>query len=366
MGFRCGIVGLPNVGKSTLFNALTSAALADTGNYPFCTVEPNVGRVPVPDHELETIASIAKSTRIVATMLEVVDIAGLVRGASQGEGLGNQFLAQIREVDAILHMVRCFEDDQVSHVEGPIDPLRDIELIETELMLADLESLERQLDGVIKRARGADKEAKALQPLIGKALEVLRAGKPVRALDLTEDERPLLKMLHLLTAKPMLYVCNVDEQQASDGNAQSAAVAQRAADEGAQAVVVSAAIEAEIAALGDVEEKRAFLENLGLETAGLERVIHAGHHLLGLIRFMTAGPKEARAWNLRQGASAREAAGNIHSDMARGFICAETIAYEDFLASGGEAGAKATGKMRQEGADYTVKDRDVILFRFNV
>ena len=233
-------------------------------------------------------------------------------------------------------------------------------------MLADLESLERQLDGVIKRARGADKEAKALHPLIGKALEVLRDGKPVRALDLTEDERPLLKMLHLLTAKPVLYVCNVDEQQARDGNAQSAAVAQRAADEGAQAVVVSAASEAELAARGDAEEKCAFLEDLGLETTGLERVIHAGHHLLGLIRFLTAGPKEARAWTLRQGTSAREAAGNIHSDMARGFICAETIAFKDFVASGGEAGAKATGKMRQEGADYTVKDSDVILFRFNV
>ncbi len=366
MGFRCGIVGLPNVGKSTLFNALTSAALADTGNYPFCTVEPNVGRVPVPDRELETIAGIAKSARIVATMLEVVDIAGLVRGASQGEGLGNRFLAQIREVDAILHMVRCFEDDQVSHVEGPIDPTRDIELIETELMLADMESLERQLEGVIKRARGADKEAKALQPLIEKALEALRDGKPVRSLNLSEDERPLLKMLHLLTAKPVLYVCNVAEQHAQGGNDKSAAVAQLAAAEGAEAVVISAAIEAEIAALGDAEEKRAFLEDLGLETAGLERVIHVGHRLLGLIRFLTAGPKEARAWTLRKGANAREAAGNIHSDMARGFICAETIAFEDFVASGGEAGAKATGKMRQEGADYTVKDGDVILFRFNV
>ena len=366
MGFRSGIVGLPNVGKSTLFNALTNAALADTGNYPFCTVEPNVGRVPVPDRELETLARIAKSARMVPTVLEVVDIAGLVRGASNGEGLGNQFLAQIREVDAILHMVRCFEDAQVSHVEGPIDAIRDIELIETELMLADLESLERQLDGVIKRGRGGDKEAKALQPLIEKALEALRDGTPVRSLEISADERPLLKMLHLLTAKPVLYVSNVDEGHARDGNEESDAVARRAAAEGAEAVVVSAAIEAEIAALGEAEEKRAFLDDLGLEAAGLERVIHAGHRLLGLIRFMTCSPKEARAWTLKKGAGAREAAGNIHSDMARGFICAETITFEDFVASGGEAGAETAGKMRQEGADYAIKESDVILFRFNV
>lgn len=366
MGFRCGIVGLPNVGKSTLFNALTSAAAAEVGNYPFCTVEPHTGRVAVPDPELAEIAALAKSAQVVPAQLEVVDIAGLVRGASQGEGLGNQFLGNIREVDAILHMVRCFDDEQVSHVEGGIDPLRDIDLIETELMLADLESLVRQKEGLIKRSRGQDKEAAALMPIAEKIIQALEDGKPARAVTLSDDERALARQFQLLTGKPVLYVCNVDEDNARDGNAFSAQVAERAAGEGARAVVVSAAIEAEIASLGEAEEKREFLDSLGLDEAGLDRVIAAGYALLGLIRYYTAGPKESRAWTIPAGTNARDAAGVIHTDFARGFICAETIGYDDYIACGGEQGAKEAGKMRQEGRDYIVKDRDILLFRFNV
>ena len=365
MGFKCGIVGLPNVGKSTLFNALTSAAQAAVANYPFCTIEPNVGRVPVPDDDLDAIAKLAKSATIVPTVLEVVDIAGLVRGASKGEGLGNRFLANIREVDAIIHVVRCFEDELVTHVEGGVDPIRDIELIDTELMIADLESVERQLDAFAKKARGGDKDAKALIALFERIKIVLDAGKPARtAIEPSAGAEAL--HLPLMTAKPVLYVANVEEASAATGNAQSARVAARAKEEGAEFVVISAAIEAEIAALAEPAEKREFLDGLGLKEPGLNRVIRAGHKLLGLIRFLTAGPKEARAWSIPKGATAREAAGAIHTDFAKGFICAETIALADYLALGGEQPAKEKGRMRQEGRDYIVQDGDVLLFRFNV
>jgi GTP-binding protein YchF len=365
MGFNCGIVGLPNVGKSTLFNALTSTAAAAAANYPFCTIEPNLGRVPVPDPRLEVIARIAGSAKITPTQLEVVDIAGLVRGASRGEGLGNRFLGAIREVDAVLHVLRCFTDDEIAHVEGAIDPVRDAELVETELLLADLGALERRVEGLTKRARGGDPEARAQLALIEQILPDLQAGTPARRLVVGADQRPLLMGLQLLTAKPMLYVCNVEEAAAASGNAWSRAVAVRAAEHGAGMVVVSAAIEAELASLAP-EERAEYLASLGLERPGLERVIQAGHALLGLITFLTAGPKEARAWTIPQGATALDAAGTIHSDFRRGFICAETIAYDDYVRYGGEAGAREAGRMRQEGRDYVVQDGDVILFRFNV
>ena len=365
MGFKCGIVGLPNVGKSTLFNALTSVAQAAVANYPFCTIEPNVGRVPVPDQDLEAVAKLAKSVAVVPTVLEVVDIAGLVRGASKGEGLGNRFLANIREVDAIIHVVRCFEDELVTHVEGGVDPIRDIELIETELMIADLESVERQLDALAKKARGGDKDAKAMIMLFERIKVVLDAGKPARTV-IEGAPGPEAQHLPLMTAKPVLYVANVDEASAATGNAQSTRVAERAKQEGAEFVVISAAIEAEIAALTDPAEKREFLDGLGLKEPGLNRVIRAGYNLLGLIRFLTAGPKEARAWAIPKGATAREAAGAIHTDFAKGFICAETIALADYLSLGGEQPAKEKGRMRQEGRDYIVQGGDVLLFRFNV
>jgi len=365
VGFNCGIVGLPNVGKSTLFNALTSTAAAAAANYPFCTIEPNTGRVPVPDLRLDVIAKIAKSAKIIETQLEVIDIAGLVRGASKGEGLGNQFLGAIRGVDAILHVLRCFDDDDVSHVEGGVDPVRDAELINTELLLADLASMEKRSEGLIKRARGGDKEAKAQLDLIERIKPNMEEGIPARRLDAASDDADELRALDLITAKPILYICNVDEDSAAGGNDHALAVAGLAEKEGAGAVVVSAAIEAELSQLS-AEDRAEYLETLGLERPGLDRVIQAGYRLLGLKTFLTAGPKESRAWTIIDGMTAAEAAGRIHTDFQRGFICAETIAYDDYVACSGETGAREAGKLRQEGRDYTVADGDVILFRFNV
>jgi GTP-binding protein YchF len=366
VGFRCGIVGLPNVGKSTLFNALTETAAAQAANYPFCTIEPNVGRVAVPDERLQRIAGIAKSASVIETQIEFVDIAGLVRGAAQGEGLGNQFLANIREVDAIVHVLRCFEGGDITHVEGRVDPIADAETVETELMLADLDSLERRVPNLVKKAQQGDKEARIEASVLGQALELLRASKPARLTRPKDaEEEKALARAQLLTGKPVLYVCNVDEGDAAEGNALSAKVFERAAAEGAKAVVVSAAIEAEIATL-PAEEREAFLADLGLEETGLTRVIRAGYELLGLITFFTAGPKEARAWTVEKGAKAPQAAGVIHSDFERGFIRAETIAFDDFVLCGGEAGARDAGKLRSEGKEYVVQDGDVLLFRFNV
>jgi GTP-binding protein YchF len=366
MGFRCGIVGLPNVGKSTLFNALTETAAAQAANYPFCTIEPNVGRVAVPDERLNRIASIAKSAQTIETQIEFVDIAGLVRGASKGEGLGNQFLANIREVDAIVHVLRCFEGGDVTHVEGRVDPIADAETVETELMLADLDSLERRVPNLVKKAQQGDKEAKIEASVLGQALDLLRNSKPARLTKPKDaEEEKALQRAQLLTAKPVLYVCNVDESEAAEGNANSARVFEKAKAEGALAVVISAAIEAEIATLPS-EEREAFLADLGLEETGLSRIIRAGYDLLGLITFFTAGPKESRAWTVHRGAKAPEAAGEIHTDFERGFIRAETIAFDDYVATGGETGAKDAGKMRSEGKEYVVQDGDVLLFRFNV
>jgi len=364
MGFKCGIVGLPNVGKSTLFNALTETAAAQAVNYPFCTIEPNVGEVAVPDPRLETLAVLAKSATIVPTRLTFVDIAGLVRGASKGEGLGNQFLANIREVDAIAHVVRCFVDTDVTHVEGRIDPLADIETVETELMLADLDSLERRVDGLNKKAKGGDKEAKETLDLINRALALLREGKPARLTARKPEEEPAFHMLGLLTSLPVLYVCNVDEASAASGNAYARQVEARAAAEGAAAIVISAKIEAEIAVLAR-DERNEYLAAVGLKEPGLDRLIRAGYALLHLVTFFTAGPKETRAWTVTRGTKAPQAAGVIHTDFERGFIRAETIAYDDYVAYGGEAGTRDAGKMRLEGKDYVVEDGDVMHFRFS-
>ncbi|NIX76249.1 redox-regulated ATPase YchF [Microvirga terricola] len=363
MGFKMGIVGLPNVGKSTLFNALTQTAAAQAANYPFCTIEPNVGDVAVPDDRLEKLSGIAGSQQIIPTRLTFVDIAGLVRGASKGEGLGNQFLANIREVDAVAHVVRCFEDTDITHVEGKIDPLADIDIIETELMLADLDSLEKRITALEKKAKGNDKEAKETLDLVNRSLVLLRDGKPARAVERKPEEERLFQMLGLLTSKPVLYVCNVEETSADQGNAFSAKVFERAKQEGAKAVVVSAKIESEIAVLAPDEQKD-YLDAIGLAEPGLNRVIRAGYELLGLITYFTVGPKEARAWTITQGTRAPQAAGVIHTDFEKGFIRAETIAFGDYVSLKGEAGAREAGKLRLEGKEYTVQDGDVLHFRF--
>jgi GTP-binding protein YchF len=366
MGFKCGIVGLPNVGKSTLFNALTETAAAQAANYPFCTIEPNIGEVAVPDPRLDVLAKLAKSAEIVPTRLTFVDIAGLVRGASKGEGLGNQFLSNIREVDAIAHVVRCFEDGDVTHVENRIDPIADIETVETELMLADLDSLEKRVDGLERKAKGNDKdaaEARDTLDLVKRTLALLRDGKPARLVERKPEQEKAFHMLGLLTSMPVLYVCNVDEASAATGNDYSRKVEARAQEEGAGCVVISAKIEAEIAVLSRAERAE-YLEAVGLKEPGLDRLVRAGYALLGLVTFFTAGPKEARAWTVTRGSKAPQAAGVIHTDFERGFIRAETIAYDDYVTYGGEVGARDAGKMRLEGKDYVVADGDVMHFRF--
>jgi GTP-binding protein YchF len=366
MGFCCGIVGLPNVGKSTLFNALTATANAQAANYPFCTIEPNVGRVGVPDPRLFQLATLASSQKIIPTQLEFVDIAGLVKGASKGEGLGNQFLGHIRETDAIIHVLRCFEDSNITHVEGGVDPIRDLEIIETELLLSDLEAIEKRKQSLLKRAKSGDEEAKKLLPLIDLVLPVLEKGDPARIIGntLKADDQKMFKALHLITSKPVVYVCNVLENELATGNAWVEKVRQYRP--GAPIVIISADIESQVSLLENDDEKSEFLMSLGLAESGLNQVIRAGYNLLGLLTFFTIGPKEARAWTLKNGLKAPQAAGEIHTDFERGFICAETISFNDYIEFKGETGAKANGKMRQEGRDYLVHDGDIFHFRFNV
>ncbi|MGJ8527097.1 redox-regulated ATPase YchF [Maritalea sp.] len=364
MGFKCGIVGLPNVGKSTLFNALTRTAAAQAANFPFCTIEPNVGEVSVPDERLDKIAKIGGSAEIIPTRLSFVDIAGLVKGAAQGEGLGNQFLANIREVDAIAYVLRCFENDDIIHVSNKIDPIADAEVVETELMLSDMESLEKRVGPLEKRLRGQDKDAKLTLELVKRALVVLQDGKPARQVEVADDEKKAFKELNLLTSKPALYICNVDEDSAADGNELTKRVDEYAKEQNARMVIISAEIESELSQLDD-EEQKEYLETLGLEEAGLNRIIREGYKLLNLQTYFTVGPKEARAWTVAVGTKAPQAAGVIHSDFERGFIRAQTIAYDDFIELGGENAAKDAGKARDEGKEYVVKDGDIMLFKFN-
>lgn len=366
MGLSCGIVGLPNVGKSTLFNALTRSAAAEAANYPFCTIDPNTGTVAVPDARLQEIAKLAGSANIIPAFINFTDIAGLVKGAAQGEGLGNAFLGHIRETDAVCHVVRCFDDDDITHVEGKPDPVRDIEIIETELALADLASVEKRLENNAKKAKSGDKEAKALAVLLQKAYDVLNEGKPASLADISEEEAPAFKQLQLITAKKIMYVCNVTEDDIDSGNAYTQAVEKLAQERGAAVTVVCAKIEEEIAQLESEEERAEFLEGLGMAETGLDKIIKGGYALLDLITYFTAGPKEARAWTIKQGYKAPQAAGVIHTDFERGFIRAETVSYDDYIACGGDKGARDAGKCRSEGKEYLVKDGDVLLFRFNV